>query len=119
MFWGEALWNVATADADDEAMSVYDRMATRMSDQQRLQALATASGRLRADFGSWRTPWGDINRFQRIDDAILQHFSDAGPSIPVPFTSSQWGSLASFGARRYDGSKRLYGTKGNLSLIHI
>jgi acyl-homoserine-lactone acylase len=113
VFWGEALWNVATADADDEAMSVYDRMATRMSDQQRLQALATASGRLRADFGSWRTPWGDINRFQRIDDAILQHFSDAGPSIPVPFTSSQWGSLASFGARRYDGSKRLYGTKGN------
>jgi acyl-homoserine-lactone acylase len=31
----------------------------------------------------------------------------------VPFTSAQWGSLASFGARRYDGAKKYYGTSGN------
>jgi acyl-homoserine-lactone acylase len=31
----------------------------------------------------------------------------------VPFTSAQWGSLASFGARRYEGTKRYYGTSGN------
>jgi acyl-homoserine-lactone acylase len=31
----------------------------------------------------------------------------------VPFTSSQWGSLASFGAKRYPGTRRYYGTSGN------
>ena len=49
------------------------------------------------DFGRWNTPWGEINRYQRLDDAIAPHFDDAKPSIPVPFTSAQWGSLASFG----------------------
>jgi acyl-homoserine lactone acylase PvdQ len=81
--------------------------------QQRLEALAAASDKLTADFGTWRTPWGDINRFQRLTGDIVQPFSDAGPSIPVGFTSGRWGSLASFGARQYPGTKRWYGTSGN------
>jgi acyl-homoserine lactone acylase PvdQ len=78
-----------------------------------LQSLAAASDRLAADFGTWKTPWGDINRFQRLNDDIAPRFDDAGPSIPVGFTSSQWGSLASFGARAYPGTKKWYGTSGN------
>jgi acyl-homoserine-lactone acylase len=78
-----------------------------------LQSLAGASQRLQADFGSWKTPWGDINRFQRLTDDIVHPFNDAGPSIPVPFTSAVWGSLASFGARPYPGTKKWYGTSGN------
>jgi acyl-homoserine-lactone acylase len=78
-----------------------------------LRALATASDTLAADFGTWKTPWGNINRFQRITDDIVQPFSDAAPSIPVGFTSARWGSLASFGARAYKGSKKWYGTSGN------
>ncbi len=78
-----------------------------------LQSLAAASDKLTADFGSWKTPWGDINRFQRLTGDIVQPFNDAGPSIPVGFTSSQWGSLASFGARAYPGTKKWYGTSGN------
>src|SRR5204863_9121089 len=66
-----------------------------------------------ADFGRWKTPWGDINRFQRLTDDIVHPFSDAGPSIPVGFPSARWGSLASFGARAYQGSKKRYGTSGN------
>jgi acyl-homoserine-lactone acylase len=58
-------------------------------------------------------PWGEINRFQRITGDIVQPFDDAKPSIPVPFTSSRWGSLASFGARRHPGTRRYYGTNGN------
>ena len=67
----------------------------------------------RATSARWRTPWGEINRFQRLTGDIVQQFDDAGPSIPVPFTSAQWGSLASFGARTYPGTKRMYGTSGN------
>jgi len=81
--------------------------------EQLLQALAAASDKLAADFGSWKTPWGDINRFQRLTGDIVQPFNDSGPSIPVAFTSSQWGSLASFGARAYPGTKKWYGTSGN------
>ena len=93
-----------------------EELGRRMADAtpaERLRALAAASDRLTADFGSWRTPWGEINRFQRLTGDIVQPFSDAGPSIPVGFTSGTWGSLASFGARRYPGTKRMYGTSGN------
>ncbi len=80
---------------------------------QLLQWLADASDKLIQNFCSWRTPWGDINRFQRLNDDIAPNFSDSAPSIPVGFTSSQWGSLASFGARAYPGTKKWYGTSGN------
>jgi len=78
-----------------------------------LASLAAASDKLTADFGTWRTPWGDINRFQRLTGDIVQPFNDSGPSIPVGFTYSRWGSLASFAARAYPGTKKRYGTDGN------
>jgi acyl-homoserine-lactone acylase len=80
---------------------------------QLLQSLAAASAKLQADFGAWKTPWGDINRFQRLNDDITPSFDDAGPSIPVGFPSAVWGSLASFGARAYPNTKKWYGTSGN------
>src|SRR5262249_9576534 len=78
-----------------------------------LQSLAAASDKLTADFGTWKTPWGEINRFQRITDDINPVFDDKGPSIPVPFASARWGTLASFGARAYTNTKKWYGTSGN------
>ncbi len=78
-----------------------------------LASLAAASDELAADFGTWKTPWGEINRFQRINDSIAPKFDDSQPSIPVAFTSSQWGSLASFGARAYPNTKKWYGSSGN------
>ncbi|CAN5186425.1 penicillin acylase family protein [soil metagenome] len=113
VFWGEALWAKSAAEARKQGVSVYGYMADQTTPAQKLTALAEASDRLAADFGDWRTPWGQINRFQRNDGAIVQHFDDARPSIAVPFASAQWGSLASFGARRYPGTKKYYGTSGN------
>src|ERR1700733_12104348 len=81
--------------------------------EQLLQSLQAAVARLQTDFGSWKIPWGDINRFQRLTDDIAPTFSDGSPSIPVGFTSAVWGSLASFGARPYTGTKKWYGTSGN------
>ena len=54
-----------------------------------------------------------INRFQRISPAIVHPFSDSGPSIPVPFASSAYGSLAAFGAAPKPGTVKWYGTSGN------
>jgi acyl-homoserine-lactone acylase len=113
VFWGEALWDKCAAAAKAAHLQVLDYMIASSTPAQRLAALGEAGARLQKDFGNWRTPWGEINRFQRNDGAIAQTFDDARPSIPVPFTSSQWGSLASFGAKRYPGTRRYYGTSGN------
>ena len=113
VFWGEALWRVSSQPARDADLTVWDYIAERTSDAQKLTALTEAVQRLTHDFGRFRVPWGEINRFQRNDAAIVQTFDDTRPSIPVPFTSSQWGSLAAFGARSYPGTRRYYGTVGN------
>ncbi|GAO40294.1 peptidase S45 family protein [Sphingomonas changbaiensis NBRC 104936] len=113
VFWGEALWKDAKAPAEAEGVNIYDFMADRTTPKQKLQALAEASDQLERDFGHWGVAWGEINRFQRLTGDIVQPFNDKAPSIPVPFTSSRWGSLASFGAKAYPGTKRWYGTSGN------
>jgi len=78
-----------------------------------LQNLSAAVDRLQADFGNWKTAWGEINRFQRISSDIVHPFDDSKPSIPVMFTSATYGSLASFGAAPRNGTKKWYGTSGN------
>lgn len=113
VFWGEALWTTAAPAAKAKGSNVYDYMADLATPAEKLKALAEASDRLTADFGSWRTPWEQINRFQRLTGEIVQPFKDAEPSLAVPFTSAQWGSLASFGAKRWPGTKKYYGTSGN------
>jgi acyl-homoserine-lactone acylase len=113
VFWGEILWAAAAAPSGEAGVSVYEGMLSLVSSDRKLAAFAEAVARLERDFGNWRTPWGEINRFQRLTGAIEPRFSDDEPSLPVPFTSSQWGSLAAFGARSYPGTRRYYGTRGN------
>ena len=113
VFWGEDIRRHTVDDARKAGISVEEYIATQAPPHSLLESLDTASDRLIADFGSWKTPWGDINRFQRLTGDIVQPFNDAAPSIPVGFTSSLWGSLASFGARPYPGTKKWYGTSGN------
>ncbi len=111
--WGDALWDAVSADALAARRSVYDAMGDAANADLRLRTLGEAADRLQRDFGSWGVPWGEVNRSQRNDGAIVQAFDDRKPSLPVPFVSSRWGSLASFGAHRWPGTKRYYGTSGN------
>jgi len=113
VFWGDEVRRRAGVDASRAGVAVDDYISGKAAPEQLLQSLAAASDKLAADFGTWKTPWGDINRFQRLTGDIVQPFTDAGPSIPVGFTSATWGSLASFGARPYPGTKKWYGTSGN------
>ncbi len=113
VYWGDTLMALTRGEVDEAGLAVYDHMATGTTAARKLEALAAAVGRLTRDFGTWKTPWGEINRFQRLTGDIVQPFSDSAPSIPVPFTSARWGSLASFGARAYPGTRRIYGTYGN------
>jgi acyl-homoserine-lactone acylase len=113
VFWGQELIQTASDAARRAGVSVYDYLGSRISRTQHLEALAAATVKLEEDFGSWRTPWGEINRFQRITGDIAHPFDDDAPSIPVGFASGRWGSLASYGARAREGTKKWYGTSGN------
>jgi acyl-homoserine-lactone acylase len=113
VYWGEELGRRVGDEARKAGVTADHYMMNSATAEEQLQALAAASDKLAADFGKWNTPWGEINRFQRLTGDIVQPFSDAGPSIPVGFTSSRWGSLASFGARSYKNTKKMYGNTGN------
>jgi acyl-homoserine-lactone acylase len=113
VFWAEEMGRRVAGDARKAGVAADTYIATSASPDQLLDALSAVSDKFAADFGSWKTPWGEINRFQRLTGDIVQPFTDAGPSIPVGFASARWGSLASFGARSYNGSKKIYGTSGN------
>lgn len=112
VFWGQEVSRPALHANRGDQM-VQDWVVAHATPGEMLAALDRASARLTADFGGWKTPWGEINRYQRVNGDIVQPFNDALPSIPIPFTSSAWGSLASFGARPYPGTKKWYGTSGN------
>ena len=106
IFWGQEIAAQTAGHAEEFAAPVLPPDAA-------LQALTRASDKLTADFGTWRTPWGKINRYQRLTGDMVQHFDDTRPSTPVGFTSSTWGSLAAFGAKAYPETKKWYGFKGN------
>lgn len=78
-----------------------------------LDVFAKTIEEMNADFGTWNTPWGEINRFQRLTGDIELKYDDNAPYIPVGLASGNWGALAAYGARTFEGTKRLYGYRGN------
>ncbi|MEX0290889.1 MAG: acylase [Flavobacteriaceae bacterium] len=81
--------------------------------EERLTIFELALSKLKSDFGSWEMPWGEVNRYQRINGDIRQPFDDEKPSIPIGFASGRWGALAAYGARYTNDTKKIYGTRGN------
>ena len=109
-YWGSELLDAARQG--DGPGNAYDRIRAMPAPALSL-ALERAAAKERSAWGDLRVPWGRVNCFQRNDGGIVQRFSDAGPCTPVPFASANWGSLASFGAKPYPGTRRWYGTSGN------
>jgi acyl-homoserine-lactone acylase len=111
-FWGDELTKMVAARKWNDHSNLFRHME-KLSPAEKLRAFGKALDRLKRDFGGWQTPWGEVNRFQRISPLIDPPFDDNAPSIPVGFTSNKWGSLASFGASQKPGTKKWYGTNGN------
>jgi len=113
IFWAQDLTATYGAAAKAREVQVLDYLQAAITPQQRLQALERASAKLAADFGTWQTPWGEINRFQRLTGDIVQPFDDSKPSLPVAFASANWGSLAAYGMTSKSKTKKIYGERGN------
>ena len=112
IYWAMDIMSRSGGLARAKGLSVDEYIGSQSTPQERLAALARASAKLSADFGTWKTPWSEINRFQRLNGDIVQQYDDNKPSIPVAFPSATWGSLASFGAVTRN-TKRMYGESGN------
>ncbi|MCK8493347.1 penicillin acylase family protein [Spirosoma sp. RP8] len=117
ILWGEKIQRLARsrvpADQRLDYLSFTDFTINNTSPQEKVTALKDVLTDLTRDFGTWKTPWGDINRYQRLTGKIQETFDDQQPSIAVGFTPSAWGSLAAFGARSYPNTKKRYGYVGN------
>ncbi len=68
---------------------------------------------LTARYGTWKTPRGDINRYQRLTGNLQETYDDNKPSLPVGMAASTWGCLPSFVSRYPNGSSKRYGYNGN------
>ena len=115
-FYGSRYYEEGAVPDEMKAASFMDLInyfGTGSPEEERLRLFRDTVAMLTEDFGSWDTPWGEVNRYQRVNGRISQPFSDDAPSLPIGMASGSWGALASFGARRYPGTRKLYGTSGN------
>jgi acyl-homoserine-lactone acylase len=113
VFWGRELIERRGTAANAAGQPVYDYLVGHLTPAERIDALTAAVAKLQRDFGGWQIPWGEINRFQRLTDDIVQPFDDAKASLPVGFASSAWGALASFESSYPRTTKKIYGSVGN------
>ena len=112
-FYGVAMLQQRLSAAGFVTMAEVEWAGRESAAADRLAAFAATVSKLQADFGTWAVPWGEVNRYQRLDGAIEQTHDDAKPSLPVAMASGSWGALAAFGAVPGAGTKRIYGQKGN------
>ncbi|WP_150451438.1 acylase [Arenibacter lacus] len=112
-YYGTHYRNKADLPNNMSDMEAINYLGTQSPLSERLAAFTEVVERLEADFGTWNLPWGEVNRYQRINGDIRQPFNDSLPSIPIGYASGRWGALAAYGARYNNNTKKIYGTRGN------
>ncbi len=111
--WGTAMMkNLPPPQTDQQSTFITQRVKklAQMDGGHQLELLTAVLKNLQSRFGTWKMPWGDINRYQRPADGIT--FDDKLSSIPVGATGSGFGQLPSFQSRTMNTQKR-YGYSGN------
>jgi penicillin amidase len=99
------------ARTDSVATTLFIRIANAPD---MIAALERTKASLESNWGTWRVPWGEINRLQRVHTSGTEEpYSDAKPSVPVPAVPSFAGAIFTFGSREVPGEKRMYGTVGD------
>ena len=113
-FYGmEILRNAKRPRQRMSRMELLLHLAEDAGGSEQLAHFGAALNKMTEDYGGWDVSWGEINRFQRLTGDISQPHDDAKPSHAVGMASGRWGALAAYGARQANGSKKLYGYRGN------
>ncbi|MDQ6814964.1 MAG: penicillin acylase family protein, partial [Bacteroidota bacterium] len=92
------------------AVEQLDNTLATTTAPERLKLLSETLNDLEKRFGTWKTSWGKVNRYQRPADG---NFDDAKESLPVGLAAATFGSLPSFASRRLPGMNKRYGVSGN------
>ncbi|MFW6193077.1 MAG: penicillin acylase family protein [Gemmatimonadota bacterium] len=114
--WGEVFLGRGRAGEAALARGESDRQRSTA----RVEALEDAISRLEETRGSWRVPWGEVNRLQRNPGGgplapgagPADLFDDDRPSLPVPGVPSWAGASFTFNTVS-PGTGRRYGVSGN------
>jgi acyl-homoserine-lactone acylase len=114
-FYGIALYEKGSLPKELANASYVEKISalSEITAEEQLAIFSETLEMLTRDFGQWNTRWGAVNRYQRLNGDIQQPFADDAPSLPIGMASGNWGALASFKAKRYGDTKRIYGTAGN------
>jgi acyl-homoserine lactone acylase PvdQ len=103
------------SEEDSMAMTVFSLWHDRWLDDEKrdtLTALNSALDALQRDFGTWRVPWGEFSRLQRIDESKGEKFDDSRSSLAVAGVSGKDGAVFTVYAAPARGQKRRYGVAG-------
>jgi acyl-homoserine-lactone acylase len=107
------LQKVYIDEGEKDQIENTEEFAKKATPDQMLPQLLEVVNELKTKFGSWKIPWGDLNRYQRITGAINLDFDDAAPSLPIGRASGLWGSLPAYKSAYQNNSKKRYGFNGN------
>ncbi len=110
---GPSITKIYVDEGEADQVQQTKHFAATATPAQLLAPLQAVLSELTTKFGKWQTPWGDINRFQRLTGAIQSTYNDAEPSLPVPFASALWGQLPSYNSKTFAGTVKRYGVSGN------
>lgn len=84
-----------------------------VSDSKKMEILKKSLNMIKNDFGRWNIEWGEIMRYQRLNEIIDLQYSDSLPSIPIGYAPSYMGALATFEPSYESDTKLRYGESGN------
>ncbi len=112
-YYGTKCYQKAKRPAGLYAMQLVQYWGGDSPEAERLNLFKEVVLELKDQFDTWEVPWGEVNRYQRLNGDIRQAFDDTKPSIPISFASGRWGALAAYGARYDNNTKKIYGTRGN------
>jgi acyl-homoserine lactone acylase PvdQ len=105
------VWLQATLVRDEDEPAAAS--AVPADEFAKIRALEKAVADLEGKFGTWRVPWGELNRLQRRHTSGEEPFSDEMPSLPVRGGPSPAGLVFTYNAPATKETRRRYGVSGN------
>ena len=115
IFWASQLLSSDQSISDREVYNQIKQIQSvvkNTSPTQKLEVLNNVLSGLQQIYGSWKIPWGQINRYQRTGGAIYPTFDDNDESLAVGMAPAFFGSLPAFETVWQD-TKKQYGVAGN------
>ncbi|THD69268.1 acylase [Robertkochia marina] len=107
------LQRIIPINGPGEIISYVNYLSDSLPAQKQLLLFKNTLDSLTSEWGRWEVPYGDLVRYQRLEDPLSQHFSDENSSLPMARGSAIWGDLSSFEAYSSDKNKSWYGVAGN------